>query len=287
MEIGTNKLLEGDKVANEVEANISEEVNRLEEKGITPTLAVVLAGSDPASQVYVSYKEKACERVGIESRVIDLPDDISREELLEEVERLNNDVEVDGILVQLPLPDSIEEEEEIIKAVKPEKDVDGFHPFNVGELTIDGTSLSPCTPKGIMKLLSSYNIDLEGKDAVVIGRSNIVGKPLSTMLMRENATVTVCHSRTEDLGAHTRRADLLAVAIGEPEYITRDMVKEGAVVVDIGTNRTENGVVGDVDFDDVIDKVEAITPVPGGVGPMTIATLLENTLIACKARRDI
>lgn len=287
MEVGKDKLLDGSKVADKVEANISQEVDNLKEQGVQPTLAVILAGHDPASQVYVSYKEKACERVGIESRVIDLPDEVTDEEVLAEVEALNEDDEVDGILVQLPLPESVENEDRIIKAVDPEKDVDGFHPENVGELTIHGTDLAPCTPKGIMEILERYNIDLEGKDAVVIGRSNIVGKPLATMLRRANATVTTCHSRTKNLKAHTKRADLLAVAIGKPEYITADMVKEDAIVIDIGTNRTEDGVTGDVDFDDVIDKVQAITPVPGGVGPMTIATLLKNTLIACKNRRGV
>lgn len=286
MELKANKLLDGSQAAEEMEAEIKEEVDRLKDQGITPTLAVILAGHDPASQVYVSYKEKACERVGIESRVIDLPDEITKDELLAEVDRLNNDSEVDGILVQLPLPEGIEEEEEIIKAVATNKDVDGFHPENVGELTIHGTDLAPCTPKGIMTLLERYNIDLEGKNAVVIGRSNIVGKPLSTMLMRENATVTVCHSRTKNLKAHTKQADILAVAVGKPEYITADMVKDDAVVIDIGINRTEEGLIGDVDFDGVIDKVKAITPVPGGVGPMTIASLLENTLTACKNRRE-
>ncbi len=287
MELGKDKLLDGSKVADKVEADISQEVDNLQEQGIYPTLAVILAGHDPASQVYVSYKEKACERVGIESRVIDLPDEVTEEEVLAEVEALNDDEEVDGILVQLPLPDSVENEDKIIKAVDPEKDVDGFHPENVGELTIHGTDLAPCTPKGIMEIMERYNIDLEGKDAVVIGRSNIVGKPLATMLRRANATVTTCHSRTKNLKAHTKRADLLAVAIGKPEYITADMVKEDAIVIDIGTNRTEDGVTGDVDFEDVIDKVQAITPVPGGVGPMTIATLLENTLIACRKRRGV
>ena len=285
MELKDDKILDGKQVAQKVEEDLITEVNNLEEEGITPGLTVVLVGNDPASQVYVSYKEKACERVGINSDVIDLSQNISQDELLSEIEALNQDDDVDGILVQLPLPDHIDQEE-VIKSIAPSKDVDGFHPENVGELVTQGRmDLAPCTPKGIMKVLAEYNIEIEGKEAVIVGRSNIVGKPMSNMLLANNATVTVCHSRTEDLAAHTSRADILIAAVGRKEFITADMVKEGAVVVDVGINRTDDGLVGDVEFEAVRDKAAAITPVPGGVGPMTIATLLENTITACEQRR--
>jgi methylenetetrahydrofolate dehydrogenase (NADP+)/methenyltetrahydrofolate cyclohydrolase len=287
MKIKEDKLLDGSQVAEKVEAEIKKEVDSLKELGVTPTLGIILAGSDPVSQVYVSYKEKACERVGIKPKVIDLPDDVTEDELIAEVNKLNTNDKVDGILVQRPLPETIEDEESIINAIKPAKDIDGLHPVNAGELFIHGEmDLAPCTPKGIMKILAEYNIEVAGKEAVVIGRSNSVGKPLATMLLQEDATVTVCHSETEDLATHTRQADILAVAVGKPEYITADMVKEGAVVIDIGINSTEDGVVGDVNLEGVIDKVKAITPVPGGVGRMTIATLLQNTLLACEERRS-
>jgi methylenetetrahydrofolate dehydrogenase (NADP+)/methenyltetrahydrofolate cyclohydrolase len=286
MDLKDDKILDGRKVANKVEANLETEINGLKEKGIEPGLTVILVGSDPASQVYVSYKEKACKRVGINSNIVDLPADVSQEDLLAEVEDLNQDNTVDGILVQLPLPDHIDEEK-VIKAINPSKDVDGFHPVNVGQLvTQNQMDLAPCTPKGIMNVLNEYNIELEGQEAVVIGRSNIVGKPIANMLLANNATVTVCHSRTADLKSHCQRADIIVAAVGRKEFVTADMVKEGAVVIDVGINRTDDGLVGDVEFEAVRNKAAAITPVPGGVGPMTIATLLQNTITACQQRRN-
>ncbi|MGM0370606.1 MAG: bifunctional methylenetetrahydrofolate dehydrogenase/methenyltetrahydrofolate cyclohydrolase FolD [Bacillota bacterium] len=286
MDLKDDKILDGRKVANKVEGNLETEINDLKERGIEPGLTVVLVGSDPASQVYVSYKEKACKRVGINSNIVDLPADVSQEDLLAEVEDLNQDNTVDGILVQLPLPDHIDEEK-IIKAIDPIKDVDGFHPVNVGQLvTQNQMDLAPCTPKGIMNVLNEYNIELEGQEAVVIGRSNIVGKPIANMLLASNATVTVCHSRTADLKSHCQRADIIVAAVGRKEFVTADMVKEGAIVIDVGINRTDDGLVGDVEFEAVRNKAAAITPVPGGVGPMTIATLLQNTITACQQRRN-
>lgn len=285
MELKDDKILDGKKVAQKLEDDLATEINSLENKGITPGLTVVLVGNDPASQVYVSYKEKACKRVGINSNIIDLPEEISEEDLLAEIDRLNKDNSVDGILVQMPLPDHIEQAE-VIKSINPIKDVDGFHPENVGQLVTQGQmQLAPCTPKGIMKVLAEYNIEIEGQEAVIVGRSNIVGKPMANMLLHNNATVTICHSRTRDLKAHTSQADIIIAAVGIKEFITADMIKEGAVVIDVGINRTEDGLVGDVEFKPVRDKAAAITPVPGGVGPMTIATLLENTITACEQRR--
>ncbi len=284
MRVGEDKLLSGKKVAKRVEEEVSKRVDNLKGEGINPGLAVILVGDDPASEIYVSYKEKACKRVGINSIMIRLPKEATQQELLDKVKELNADDEVDGILVQLPLPDGLDEDE-IIHTIDPAKDVDGFHPVNTGQLLIDGGGLNSCTPRGVMSILDMYGIELEGKNAVVIGRSNIVGKPMATMLLHQNATVTICHSRTKDLKEHTTRADILVAAVGIPEFVTADMVKKGAVVVDVGIHRTDDGLVGDVAFDTVKDKALAITPVPGGVGPMTIATLLENTIIACENRR--
>jgi len=278
------KILDGRKVAKELEAEIGQVVENLTKQGITPGLTVILVGDNPASEIYVSYKEKACKRVGINSNLIKLPAEISEEELLAEVERLNQDDSVDGILVQLPLPEHIDEEK-VINTIRADKDVDGFHPINIGKLMINGSGLHSCTPRGIMEVLHRYEIEVEGKNAVIIGRSNIVGKPMAQMLLQENATVTICHSRTKDLKEHTLKADILVAAVGRAEVVTADMVKEGAVVIDVGINRTENGLLGDVEFEGVQKKAAAITPVPGGVGPMTIATLLKNTLKACQERR--
>ena len=279
-----DKIIDGKKVAKEIEAELKSEVESLKEDDIVPGLSVILVGDDPASEVYVSYKEKACKRVGINSEVINLPGDITEQGLLKEVDRLNNDNQVDGILVQLPLPDQIDERK-VIKAISPLKDVDGFHPVNVGDLVTSGDGITPCTPAGIMELLARYNFDLEGKDGVIVGRSNIVGKPMAHLLLQENVTVTVCHSRTKDLKAKTSQADILVAAVGRANFITADMVKEDAIVIDVGINRQEDGLVGDVEFEAVKDKVKAITPVPGGVGPMTIASLLKNTLETCRKRR--
>ncbi len=277
-------ILDGRKVAKALEEELKEEVEKLKHQEIIPGLTVILVGDNPASEIYVSYKEKACRRVGVNSNIIKLDSDISEDDLLKRVELLNQDDQVDGILVQLPLPDHIDENR-VIDMIRSDKDVDGFHPENVGKLVIRGGGLQSCTPKGIMEILHSYNIDIAGKEAVIVGRSNIVGKPMAQMLLHENATVTICHSRTKNLTAHTKRADILVAAVGKAEFITADMVKEGAVVIDVGMNRTDKSLLGDVEFDQVKDKVAAITPVPGGVGPTTIATLLKNTLIACKERR--
>ncbi len=261
----------------EIRATIKEKVVLLKEKGIVPGLAVILVGDNPASKVYVGQKEKGCLEAGFASFLHRLPETTSQEELLALIDKLNADKTVHGILVQLPLPRQIDPDT-VLAAIRPEKDVDGFHPVNIGRLVAGLPASEPCTPKGILRLLKSTGIPLAGKEAVVIGRSNIVGKPVALMLLAESATVTICHSKTADLAEHVRRADILVAAIGKPRFVTADMVKEGAVVIDVGINRLEEGLVGDVDYDPVAEKASWITPVPGGVGPMTIAMLLENTL---------
>ncbi|HHV06617.1 MAG TPA: bifunctional methylenetetrahydrofolate dehydrogenase/methenyltetrahydrofolate cyclohydrolase FolD [Firmicutes bacterium] len=271
----TAQILDGKKVATDVRAQIAKEVEQTE--GITPGLAVVLVGDDQASQVYVRNKEKACNSVGINSFMHLLPASTRQEELLDLIKKLNADSKVHGILVQLPVPPQIDPDI-ILQAIDPTKDVDGFHPFNTGKLMAGLKTFVPCTPRGIMHLLAAYNISLAGKHAVVVGRSNIVGKPMASLLMARDATVTVCHSKTSDLKEFTRSADILVVAVGRPRLITADMVKPGAVVVDVGINRLPEGLVGDVDFDTVKEVASYITPVPGGVGPLTIAMLLQNTL---------
>lgn len=272
-------LIDGKKVSEDTRKIISEKVSKLkDEKGVTPGLAAVLVGENPASDIYVRNKRKACEKVGIFSEEHRLPAETTEEELLELVNGLNNDDKIHGILVQLPLPDHINDAN-ILRAVTPLKDVDGFHPENVGLLVSGNPRFISCTPYGIIKMLEYYNIDIKGKEAVVVGRSNIVGKPVSMLLLHQHATVTICHSRTRDLGEVTRRADILVAAIGRANMITEDMVKEGAVVIDVGINRKDDGkLTGDVDFDNVKNKTSFITPVPGGVGPMTITMLLWNTL---------
>lgn len=277
----TAKILDGKKLSAEIRASVKEETARLKEKGVTPGLAVVLVGDDPASKVYVGQKEKGCLEAGFASFLHKLPPSTTEKELLALIDRLNGDGTVHGILVQLPLPGHIDPDT-VLAAIKPEKDVDGFHPVNMGRLVAGMAASEPCTPKGIMRLLKSTGIPLAGKEAVVVGRSNIVGKPVALMLLAESATVTVCHSKTADLADHVRRADVLVAAIGKPRFITADMVKEGAVVVDVGINRLDEGLVGDVDYGPVSEKASWITPVPGGVGPMTIAMLLENTLEQAK-----
>lgn len=278
----TAELLDGKKTASLVRERIAEEVERLkaEGKGV-PGLAVVIVGENPASKVYVGQKEKACKAVGFNSILHRLPGDTTQEDLLALVEEMNHDPEIDGILVQLPLPRHMDSDS-IIAAIRPEKDVDGFHPINMGKLVTGLKGTEPCTPKGIMYILNEYGIELEGKRAVVLGRSNIVGKPIAHMLMAKNATVTVCHSRTKDMASYTREADVIVAAVGKPKFLTADMVKEGAVIVDVGINRMDSGLVGDVDFEALKEKASFITPVPGGIGPMTIAMLLQNTLEAFK-----
>ena len=277
----TAKILDGKKIAAEIRASVKGETLLLKERGIVPGLAVVLVGDNPASKVYVGQKEKGCLEAGFASFLHRLPGGTSQKDLLDLIGKLNADPLVHGILVQLPLPDQIDEEK-VIAAIKPEKDVDGFSPVNMGRLVAGMSAIEPCTPKGIMRLLEASGIELAGKEAVVIGRSNIVGKPVALMLLAKSATVTVCHSRTRDLDAHTKRADILVAAVGRPRFVTADMVKDGVVVIDVGINRLEEGLAGDVDFEGVSEKASWITPVPGGVGPMTIAMLLENTLEQAK-----
>ncbi len=270
-------ILDGKKTAAAVRENIKEKVAQIQKEGKTvPGLAVVIVGENPASKVYVGQKEKACNASGFNSILHRLPENTTQDELLELVEKLNCDPKVHGILVQLPLPSQIDSDR-VISSIVPEKDVDGFHPSNIGRLATGLPCISPCTPKGIIYLLEEYGIEMEGKNAVIIGRSNIVGKPVAHMLMDRNATVTICHSRTKDIAFYTRNADIIIAAVGRPRFLTADMVKDGAVVVDVGINRLEEGLVGDVDFEGLKEKVSFITPVPGGVGPMTIAMLLLNT----------
>lgn len=277
-------ILNGKETAAQIRQELKEEIVQLKaQAGRAPGLAVILVGDDPASQVYVRNKEKACAEVGIVSRGFRLPADISQADLENKIRELNDDQEIDGILLQLPLPEGLDSQR-CLELISPEKDVDGFHPVNVGKLTLGLDGFRSCTPAGIMTLLKRYDLSVQGKKAVVIGRSNIVGKPLALMLLQENATVTICHSRTKDLPAEVRQADFVFAAVGRAKFVTADMVKDGAVVVDVGINRTEQGLVGDCDFDNLKDKVSAITPVPGGVGPMTIAQLLVNTVQSFKDR---
>ncbi|MEK6691898.1 MAG: bifunctional methylenetetrahydrofolate dehydrogenase/methenyltetrahydrofolate cyclohydrolase FolD [Nitrospirota bacterium] len=278
----TAKVLDGKAISEEIKAKIKVDVGRLKEKGVTPGLAVVLVGDNPASKVYVKNKQKACEAVGIYSEEHKLPEATTQEDLLSIVERLNKDSKIHGILVQLPLPKHIDSDT-VLKAINPFKDVDGFHPYNVGMLMIGDPIFIPCTPYGIMKMIEHSGISVEGKTAVIVGRSNIVGKPVALLLMQKNATVTVCHSKTKDLDEVCRSADILVAAIGKPKIIKGNMVKEGAVIIDVGINRLDDGsLVGDVDYDEVSKKAGWITPVPGGVGPMTITMLLNNTLDAAR-----
>ncbi len=276
------KIIDGKEVAASVRESIKKEVEVLEKDGKKTGLAVIIVGNNPASRVYVNNKKKGCAEVGMESFEYALPEETTTDELLELVEKLNNDTAVDGILCQLPLPKQIDEKK-VLNAIAPNKDVDAFHPVNTGHIMIGDHSFLPCTPAGIMEMLKYYNISVEGKECVVIGRSNIVGKPMAMLLLGQNGTVTICHSRTKNLKEVTRRADILVAAVGKAYFVTEDMVKDGAVVIDVGMNRNAEGkLCGDVDFDKVKDKCSFITPVPGGVGPMTITMLLKNTLTASK-----
>lgn len=270
------QIIDGKLISTQIKDELKEEVIGLKEQGILPCLAVIQVGNDPASSVYVNNKKKACAYIGIDSKSYELEESISQEELLNLIQELNADTSVNGILVQLPLPKHIDENE-VIHAIVPEKDVDGFHPETVGNMCIGSKGFLPCTPAGVIQLLKRSNIDITGKECVVVGRSNIVGKPMALLLLRENGTVTIAHSKTQDLKAITKRADILVAAVGKPKFITADYVKEGAVVIDVGIHRGENNkLCGDVDFDSVEPIVSAITPVPGGVGPMTIAMLMNN-----------
>lgn len=274
----SSKIIDGKAIGQEIRNELKEQVAALVEQGYQPGLAVILVGENPASQTYVKNKEKSSIEAGMKSELIKLPDTVSEEDLLHEVEKLNEDDTIDGILVQLPLPKHIDENK-VIRAISPEKDVDGFHPMNVGKMLIGQQTFLPCTPYGIMQLLERSSVEIAGKHAVIIGRSNIVGKPMGQLLLQKDATVTYCHSRTSDLKKFTKQADILIVAIGMAKFITSEHIKEGAVVIDVGMNRDEHGkLCGDVDFDSAKQQASAITPVPGGVGPMTITMLLKNTV---------
>ncbi|HOM99530.1 MAG TPA: bifunctional methylenetetrahydrofolate dehydrogenase/methenyltetrahydrofolate cyclohydrolase FolD [Acidobacteriota bacterium] len=301
------RILEGRRIAREIQEEAARQVEELAERGIVPGLAVVLLGDDPASQVYVRNKVRTCRELGMHSEQYALPSETRNDELLSLIDRLNADNNIDGILVQLPLPEHIEEKA-VLERISPEKDVDGFHPVNVGRLVTGDYVLAPCTPMGILEMLRREGVALKGAEAVVVGRSNIVGKPMALLLLHQHATVTICHSRTRRLAEVCRRADILVVAVGRPALITREYIREGAVVVDVGTNHLENEddvrrlfgdssprlarfrergsvLVGDVHPRDPLGIAAAVTPVPGGVGPLTIAQLMKNTVLACRARR--
>jgi len=277
------KIIDGKKIAADVRLDIAKRTEEFRTaNGFVPGLAVIIVGEDPASQVYVRNKKKACGEVGFYSEVHEMPAETTMDELLGKIEELKNNTAIHGILVQLPLPKHLDEKA-VIAAIPPEKDVDAFHLINTGKIMLGEYSFLPCTPAGVMKLLEYEKIDVSGKECVVVGRSNIVGKPMAMLLLHANGTVTICHSRTKDLAEVTRRADILVVAIGKADFIKGDMIKEGAVVIDVGMNRREDGkLTGDVDYAEAFEKASAITPVPGGVGPMTITMLLENTLTAAK-----
>ncbi|MBQ7986498.1 MAG: bifunctional methylenetetrahydrofolate dehydrogenase/methenyltetrahydrofolate cyclohydrolase FolD [Clostridia bacterium] len=280
------KILSGKEVSARIKAELKEEADKLKAQGIMPGLAVVIVGDDPASRVYVNNKKKACCELGILSEEYALPAETSEEELLALIDKLNCDNKISGILVQLPLPKGLDEEK-VINRINPKKDVDAFHPVNVGKIMIGNYDFVPCTPAGVMELIAESGIDISGKECVIVGRSNIVGKPMSMLLLHKNGTVTVCHSKTRDLKEVTKRADILVVAVGRPEFITGEMIKEGAVVIDVGINRLENKkLVGDVEFESAEKVASAITPVPGGVGPMTIAMLMKNTLKAAIVNKE-
>lgn len=281
------QIIDGKAVSKQVRERVFKETEALKKQGVTPGLAVIIVGDDPASQVYVKNKEKACDEVGFYSEKYALDKDTTQEELNNLVKELNGRKEISGILCQLPLPSHLDDKE-VINLIDPIKDVDAFHPVNVGAIMIGDYNFLPCTPAGVMELIHSTGVDIAGKKAVVIGRSNIVGKPMAMLLLHENATVEITHSKTVDLPAITKEADILVAAIGKAKFVKADMVKEGAVVIDVGMNRDENGkLCGDVDFEDVKDKCSFITPVPGGVGPMTISMLMQNTLTAAKIQNKI
>ena len=274
------ELIDGKKISQDLKDEVKAQVSELKAKGVEVALAVILVGNDPASTVYVGNKKKACEYTGIRSESYELPEDTSEKELLDLVERLNNDDKIDGILVQLPLPKHIDEDK-VIRSISPDKDVDGFHPESVGRLSIGAKGFVSCTPAGVIELLKRSDTPLDGANAVVVGRSNIVGKPMSMLLLRENATVTVCHSHTKNLKEVCKNADVLVVAIGQPKFIDASYIKEGATVIDVGIHRVDDGskkLCGDVDFESAEKVAGKITPVPGGVGPMTIAELMNNCL---------
>ncbi|HAR4986435.1 TPA: bifunctional methylenetetrahydrofolate dehydrogenase/methenyltetrahydrofolate cyclohydrolase FolD [Staphylococcus aureus] len=281
------KILDGKQIAKDYRQGLQNQVEALKEKGFTPKLSVILVGNDGPSQSYVRSKKKAAEKIGMISEIVHLEETATEEEVLNELNRLNNDDSVSGILVQVPLPKQVSEQK-ILEAINPDKDVDGFHPINIGKLYIDEQTFVPCTPLGIMEILKHADIDLEGKNAVVIGRSHIVGQPVSKLLLQKNASVTILHSRSKDMASYLKDADVIVSAVGKPGLVTKDVVKEGAVIIDVGNTPDEDGKLkGDVDYDAVKEIAGAITPVPGGVGPLTITMVLNNTLLAEKMRRGI
>lgn len=281
------ELLNGKELAQKLQQEMTQEVTALKEKGLQPGLAVILVGEDPASQVYVRNKERAANNIGMYSVVYRLPETTSEADLIAKIEELNQDDKIHGILVQLPLPKHINEDL-VLDTIAPEKDVDGFHPMNLGNLFAGKPTMIPCTPAGIMELIKLSGLDLAGKNAVIIGRSNIVGKPMAHLLLQANATVTICHSKTKDLPKVAKQADVLVVAIGRANFVTADFIKEGAVVIDVGINRDENNkLTGDVKFDEVAPLTSYITPVPGGVGPMTITMLMRQTIAAAKRKENV
>ncbi|MBE7013880.1 MAG: bifunctional methylenetetrahydrofolate dehydrogenase/methenyltetrahydrofolate cyclohydrolase FolD [Ruminococcaceae bacterium] len=281
------QIINGKQVSQNIKERIKKEVSELKDKGIVPGLAVVIVGDDPASRVYVNSKKKACEELGMYSVEYALSSDTTQKELIDLVNKLNDDEKINGILVQLPLPKHLDEKL-VINTIKPEKDVDAFHPVNVGKIMIGDFNFLPCTPAGVMELIKETGIEIAGKECVIIGRSNIVGKPQAMLMLHKNATVTICHSKTKDLKEVVKRADIVVAAVGVANMVTKDMIKEGAVVIDVGMNRLENGkLCGDVDFEGVSEVASFITPVPGGVGPMTIAMLMENTLTSAKLKAGL
>ncbi|WP_017755724.1 bifunctional methylenetetrahydrofolate dehydrogenase/methenyltetrahydrofolate cyclohydrolase FolD [Calidifontibacillus oryziterrae] len=281
------KIISGKEIANDLREKMKEEVNNLKKQGLTPGLAVILVGDDPASHSYVKGKKKACEEIGIYNKAIEHPASLTEEQLLSEIDQLNEDDSIHGILVQLPLPSHIDEKK-VIERILPEKDVDGFHPINVGRMMTGQKALISCTPYGVLKMVQLQNIEIEGKHVVVIGRSNIVGKPVGQLFLNENATVTYCHSKTKNLKEITKQADILIVAVGRANFIGKEYIKEGAVVIDVGVNRLPTGkLCGDVIFDEAKDVASFITPVPGGVGPLTITMLMHNTIEAAKQSQGV
>ena len=283
------KILNGRKLADKLNLELKDKIQKtIEQTGVSPTLATILVGEDPASKVYVNIKHKTSAKVGINSIMINLAEDISKEDLKKEIEKLNNDTSIHGILLQLPLPEDLRKDtSEFIDVISPIKDVDGFHPFNRGKLFDYDETLAACTPKGIIALLEHYNIEIKGKDVTIINRSNLVGKPLIFMFLKRNATPTVCHTSTKDLDGCIKQADILVIAVSRPNFITKEKIKEGVVIIDVGTNRVDGKLCGDVDYEGVLDKCGAITPSPGGVGPMTVSFLLQNTFTVYKKQLNI
>lgn len=284
-----NKILDGKKLADKLNTELKEKIKQAVEKtGIKPKLATILVGTDPASKIYVNIKNRTCQEVGIDSIIIEIDENISKEGLMDEINKVNNDPATHGILLQLPLPKNLRDyTPEFLEKISSSKDADGLNPFNRGKLFDYNEELAACTPKGIIMLLEHHDIDLKGKDVVIINRSNLVGKPLIFMLLKRNATVTICHTSTKDIDEYIQKADILIVAVRQPKFITKERIKEGVIIIDVSTNRVEGKLCGDVDFENVLEKCQKITPVPGGIGPMTVAMLCENTFTAYKKQVNI